>query len=215
VVADCVDCGLCVAVCPTDIDIRKGLQLECIACTQCIDACNGVMAKTGQAPDLIAYRSLASLETGARARLLRPRVAIYGALLLAVAVGFGTLLERRLPMDLHVFRTSRDLYATTADGRVSNAYTLRIENRARDDRSFKIALADGAGLELLAGLNPIPVPAASATETRVFVLAASDGRAGSRRIDFVLEPVGTPGERIVRPARFVTPGPAGGAVRGG
>jgi cytochrome c oxidase accessory protein FixG len=58
---DCVDCGLCVQVCPTGIDIREGMQLECIACTQCIDACNGVMEKLGRPANLIGYRSLVGL----------------------------------------------------------------------------------------------------------------------------------------------------------
>jgi polyferredoxin len=61
---DCVDCGLCVAICPTDIDIRQGLQMECIGCTQCIDACDGVMTRVGRPTGLIAYRSLAAAARG-------------------------------------------------------------------------------------------------------------------------------------------------------
>jgi len=209
---DCVDCELCVKVCPTGIDIREGLQLECIACTQCIDACNGVMSKLSRPLDLIGYRSLASLEGGSSRGPWRPRVLAYGALLAAVAIAFVTLLERRLPMDLQVAHNSRTLYSTTEDGRISNAFTLRIENRDRDAKSFRIRVDDPA-YELVTGLNPVEVPATSAVETRVFVLAKPDP---SRRdpvdpLRFVLEPADGSSRPIVRRTHFVAPGARDGS----
>jgi cytochrome c oxidase accessory protein FixG len=202
---DCVDCRLCVAVCPADIDIRKGMQLECIACTQCIDACNGVMQRLGRARNLIGYRSLVSLQGKREAWLLRPRVAIYGVMMLVVGVAFTALLARRMPMDLQVMRSGAGLYATAADGRVTNTFTLHIQNRGREGRQFQIRLDDGTPYELLAGMNPILVPGSSNAETRVFVLADA-ASAASREIHFVLEPDDGSGGRIVRRARFVAPG---------
>jgi len=202
---DCVDCRLCVAVCPTGIDIRKGMQLECIACTHCIDACNGVMGRLGRARNLIGYRSLVSLQGKREARLLRPRVAIYGTLVLVVGVAFTTLLVRRVPMDLQVMRSGEGLYATAADGRVTNTFTLHIQNRGREGRQFQIRLDDETPYELLAGMNPIQVPASSNAETRVFVLADA-GSAASRDILFVLEPDDGADGKVVRRARFVAPG---------
>jgi cytochrome c oxidase accessory protein FixG len=201
---DCVDCGLCVAVCPTGIDIRRGMQLECIACTQCIDACDGVMARLGRAPALIGYRSLAGLE-GRRVRLLRPRTAVYAGLLALVAVSFGTLLARRAPMDLHVAHSGSALVSHAADGRTGNAFTLRITNRQLAPQSFRLALEDGSHFELIAGLNPIPVAGASSLQTSVFVMARADEPVRSRDIRFVLEPAGG-GARVVRSAHFVTGG---------
>jgi len=210
---DCVDCGLCVAVCPTGIDIRRGLQLECIACTQCIDACNGVMQKLGRAPNLIGYSSLVAA-TGERAvRLLRPRVALYGALLAAVAVAFVVLAARRLPMELTVAHNRDLLTSRAADGRVGNAFTLRIENRDRVEREFALGLAE-PGFELVAGVNPVRVPATSALETRVFVLAASEPEGGSAPLTFVLDRRGEGGGRVRRAVRFLAPG-AGGGAHGG
>jgi cytochrome c oxidase accessory protein FixG len=202
---DCVDCRLCVAVCPTDIDIREGMQLECIACTHCIDACNGVMERLGRARNLIGYRSLVSLQRRREARLLRPRTAIYGAMVVVVAIAFTTLLARRLPMDLQVMRSGAGLYATAADGRVTNTFTLHIQNRGREGRQFQIRLDDETPYELLAGMNPILVPGSSNAETRVFVLADA-ASAASRDIHFVLEPDDGAGGRVVRHARFVAPG---------
>lgn len=200
---DCVACGLCVAVCPTGIDIRKGLQLECIACTQCIDACDGVMQQLERPRNLIGYRSLAGLE-GRRVRLLRARTAVYAGLLALVAAAFGTLLARRLPMDLHVAHSGSSLVAHAADGRTGNAFTLRITNRTLAPRSFHLALEDD-DLELVAGMNPIPVAAASSLQTSVFVLARADEPAESQDFQFVLE-TESGGARVVRRAHFVTTG---------
>ncbi len=199
---DCVDCGLCVTACPTAIDIREGLQLECIACTQCIDACNGVMQKLGRAANLIGYRSWKGLEGLGTARLLRPRTGIYGLLLVIVAISFATLLDRRLPMELHVAHNRSALASTLADGRVGNAFTLHIENRDRSAHRFRIALAE-PGYELIAGVNPIEIAATSAVETRVFVAAERAGAQPSE-IRFVLEREDTNGEsRLVRATRFL------------
>lgn len=202
---DCVDCGLCVEVCPTGIDIRDGLQLECIACTQCIDACNGVMAKVGRAPDLIGYRSLAALE-GRRTRFARPRVIVYGVLLLAVGVAFTELLALRKPLDLQVLHASA-LYQRMADGRLGNAYTLHVQNRDRSDRVFRLRLEPLDDYELITGLNPLVVQATTTLETRVFVVAREpaieDG--GVQRVEFVLEELEHPDRQVRRSTAFVVP----------
>jgi cytochrome c oxidase accessory protein FixG len=207
---DCVDCGLCVAVCPTGIDIRKGLQLECIACTQCIDACDGVMTRLGRATNLIGYRSLVSLEGERPARVLRPRVVIYGTLLAAVGVAFAVLLQRRLPMDLFVAHNRDTLFSKSADGRVGNSFTLHIQNRDRAERVFGIRIQE-EGFDLVAGINPIRVPATDEVQAQVFVLAEEDALPGpSAPIHFVLEREGPDAARVVRAARFLAPATAGG-----
>jgi cytochrome c oxidase accessory protein FixG len=212
VAGDCVDCGLCVQVCPSDIDIRDGLQLECIACTQCIDACSAVMAHVGRPPDLIGYRSLVGLEGERPARIVRPRVVVYGALLLAVFVAFAGLLGTRQPMDLTVAHNREALVTRVADGRLSNSFVLRVENRARETRSFWIRLEDGADrYELVAGMNPITVAPTSSTEARVFVLERAGGDAdASDELRFVLEPVDEPGGGVVRRAHFLVSGGGSG-----
>ncbi len=212
---DCVDCGLCVQVCPTDIDIRHGLQLSCIACTQCIDACDGVMERLDRPRGLIAYRSLRDLEGEGATRVLRPRVLIY-AVLLAVSVGsFGYLLAAREPLDLWVSHNRTALVSRMADGRLGNAFTLRLENRARADRVFRLRLeGDAPGFELVAGVNPIDVAATSSVEARVFVLAPAgyDERGAARTaLRFVLEPVDAPDRNLVRETHFLLGGSRGGA----
>jgi cytochrome c oxidase accessory protein FixG len=202
---DCVDCGLCVAVCPTQIDIRNGLQLECIACTQCIDVCNGVMQRLGRPRDLIGYRSLAGVQVGRAVRWLRPRTAVYALLLGAALATFVGLLARRLPLELQVARNMTSLYTTMPDGRIGNAFTLHIENRDRAQRSFRLRLSGPERFELIAGLNPIPMEPTSAAETRVFVVAPAGGH-DAGEIGFVLEDAGDARLQVERRAPFYAPG---------
>jgi len=204
---DCVDCGLCVAVCPTDIDIRKGMQMECIGCTQCIDACDGVMNRIGRPLGLIGYRSLASLE-GRRTRLLRPRVVIYGVLLVASVLGFGAAIVAREPLSLEVERNRTSLYQRSADGRIGNAYTLHVQNRERQDHVYRIGIDAPARFQLVAGVNPLPIPATGDVTASVFVLAQPDATAEDEDgtpIRFHLENVERPGRKIARDSTFLAP----------
>ena len=205
---DCVDCGLCVAVCPTDIDIRRGLQLECIGCTQCIDACDGVMTRVGRPVGLIAYRSLAALE-GRRTRLLRPRVLIYGALLVATVVGFGSSLASRAPLAFEVERNGSSLFQRSADGRIGNAYTLHIQNRDRQDHVYRIGLVAPGSFQLVAGVNPLQIPATGSVTASVFVLAPDadihDDEHDGTRIRFILEDIHYGDRQIIRDSTFLAP----------
>lgn len=216
-VGDCIDCGLCVAVCPTGIDIRSGQQLECIACTQCIDACNGVMAKLGRAPQLIGYRSLVTLERTRPVRIVRPRLVVYGALLTLVLAAFGAALVQRTPFDLTVAHNSQALFGVAGDGRPVNAFVLHIQNRGRSDRRFRLALAAPPGFELVAGENPVAVAATELREARVFVLRSpgvATPQAATARLEFVLAPEDGNGRPIRREAFFVSRADVGGGVGG-
>ncbi|HTF33424.1 MAG TPA: cytochrome c oxidase accessory protein CcoG [Myxococcota bacterium] len=215
---DCVDCGLCVAVCPTGIDIRNGLQLECIACTQCIDACNAVMERLDRPRNLIGYRSLVALERVRAMRILRPRVMIYGALLTAIVTVFVGAVAAREPLDLQVAHNQNLLFGSAADGRFSNAFVLHIQNRDREDHDYRIRLDAPRGFELVAGVNPVRVQATSALEARVFVLAQRDAAdsaphalaSGERGLGFVLERTDNPRQRVVRNISFLyAPGSVG------
>ncbi len=204
---DCVDCGLCVAVCPSGIDIRRGLQLECVACTQCIDACNEVMEQVGKPPRLIGYRSLVGLERRRRVRLVRPRVVAYGAGLAIAGVAFVAALAMRHPIGFQVVHNVGALFGETADGRTSNAFVLRIENRDLRPHAYRVRLEAPHGFELVAGMNPVQVPAATAQESRVFVLhQGSEATGAGAELRFVLEQVDEPSNVIERTVRFLVLG---------
>ncbi len=157
---DCVDCTLCVQVCPTGIDIRDGLQVDCIACGACIDACDQVMTKVGSPLGLIRY-STENTMAGKKAQILRPRVFAYGLLLLALLAAIGTGLVLRKPIYLDVLRDRNALYRVLAGGAIENAYTLKITNKANRDRTFTISLQAPAGLALVAAQQHVSVPARS------------------------------------------------------
>lgn len=165
---DCIDCNLCVATCPTGIDIRDGLQMECIHCTQCIDACDAVMAKVDRPPGLIRYASKIEFAREPR-RLMRPRVMIYGLLIALLGAGLVSGLVGRQSAEVTLLRAGHEAFNRLADGRVSNHLRVKIANRGRAAASFTISL-DHDDLDLIAPLNPVPVDGDEVTSTEVFVI---------------------------------------------
>ncbi|MGE5271615.1 MAG: cytochrome c oxidase accessory protein CcoG [Thiohalocapsa sp.] len=149
---DCIDCRSCVHVCPTGIDIRNGLQLQCIGCGLCIDACNEVMTRLGRPQGLIAFTSevmredaaashpVADLRQALRTALLRPRTAVYSVILiLGSAALLGSLLARS-NLGLSVLADRSPLYVQLSDGAVRNAYTVKIVNMEAHERQFVLTV---------------------------------------------------------------------------
>jgi cytochrome c oxidase accessory protein FixG len=162
---DCVDCHHCVVVCPTGVDIRDGLQLGCIGCGLCIDACDEIMAKVGRPPRLIAYDSARSRELRAQGlpparRLLRPRTALYAAALALTAGLMLAGLVLRPDVEVNVLPDRDPLFVTLADGGVRNGYTLKILNKERAARTFRLAVegTPGALLALAGGTAASAAP---------------------------------------------------------
>ena len=145
---DCVDCQKCVVTCPTGIDIRKGLQMECIHCTQCIDACDAVMDKIGKPRGLIRYSSQDEL-IGKGRRFLRPRTILYPLLMTIVLGLFVTALVTKSTTDLTVLRAPGPPMQKIEDGRIMNRMKIRIVNRDSVPRSYRITIPGVANLELV------------------------------------------------------------------
>jgi cytochrome c oxidase accessory protein FixG len=168
---DCIDCGACVVTCPTGIDIRDGLQMECIHCTQCMDACDAVMAKIGRPLGLIRYTSKDEL-AGEPRRMLRPRIVLYPLLLVAVWGAFGVALARREPVDVTVLRGLGTPFSLLPSGEVSDQIRIKIVNRRGTDQRYQIELAGADEFRLIAPDNPLPVAAGKSATTTVFLVAA-------------------------------------------
>jgi len=128
---DCVDCGLCVATCPTGIDIRNGLQMECVHCTQCIDACAAVMTKLGKAAGLIRYASQSELagETPAGKIRLRPRLVVYPAIVLVLLSAAVAVLAFRGPLSASIVRTRGGTFSQLPSGVITNPVGIKLINR--------------------------------------------------------------------------------------
>src|SRR5690606_23084083 len=130
---DCVDCSLCVQVCPTGIDIRDGLQYMCIGCGACVDACDTVMDKMNYDRGLIRYTSGRAITDGmtqsqVRKRMLRPRVLIYSAILGLVAIAFVVSLATRTTLRMDIIRDRGALGREVAGGLIENVYRLQFIN---------------------------------------------------------------------------------------
>ncbi|MGY3265018.1 4Fe-4S dicluster domain-containing protein [Lysobacter sp. HA35] len=182
---DCIDCTICVQVCPTGIDIRNGLQYECIACGACIDACNDVMAKVGYPKGLIRYTTQNAID-GRRSRVLRPRVFVYGALLLTLSLGWAWGVTHRAPLTVEAMRDRNALYRPVADG-IDNGYTLKLANKTDAAQLYRVRL-DGAptGLEIRGIPAAIAVPAQTVVPVEVIVHGPRDAK-GRRGLRFIVE----------------------------
>lgn len=137
---DCIDCSLCVQVCPTGIDIRNGTQMECVNCTACIDACDDVMQKINKPKGLIRFDSVEGVETKKK-KLLTPRVMAYSFVLLILLVSMGFLLVQRAPIEATLTRTPGSMYQIKNDSIVSNMYQLEIVNKSFEERIIDLKVA--------------------------------------------------------------------------
>lgn len=181
---DCIDCTLCVQVCPTGIDIRQGLQVGCIGCAACVDACDTVMSKVNYPKGLISYTSERAL-AGEKNRTLRPRLLGYGAVLALMLGVLGTALATRAPASLDVAK-DRLLYRENAEGRLENVYRLTIMNKTNLPHTYHLSASGLPGLRLQ-GHTHVNVPARSQANVVVALSLAPEHWPGNAAtIDFEL-----------------------------
>jgi cytochrome c oxidase accessory protein FixG len=199
---DCVDCNICVQVCPTGIDIRKGLQYECIGCAACIDACDQVMDKMGYAKGLIRYSSENALEghfSGATMwkRMLRPRTAIYTTLLVVIVAAVGVSLALRNPLKVDVIRDRGALAREAAPGVIENVYRIQIMNTDETARTFTLAATGLPGITVAGVLQPVAVSAAGSRLLPIRLqVPLESGKPGANPIEFVVQSTDEP--KLVR-----------------
>ena len=186
---DCVDCTLCVQVCPTGIDIREGLQYECIGCAACADVCDTVMDKMNYPRGLIRFSTENAMAGGwNRAqtwrRVLRPRVLVYSAVLVALTLGLLWSLAARTPLKVDVVRDRAALSRIVAGGKLENVYRLQVMNATEEPQRYRIA---ASGLDGLTLASPLEFDVGPAESRWVPVrLQIGDGSAapGSHPIQF-------------------------------
>ncbi len=176
---DCIACNNCVAVCPVGIDIRDGLQLECIGCGLCVDACNDVMDRIGRPRELITLDTERNQQLRIQGlppttRILRPRTLIYAAILLLIGIGVLIGLTARSSVDINVLHDRNPLFVTLSDGSIRNGYTIKILNKSHAERQYALEVGGvpGATLSVL-GEEGLVLPAKPDTVAtyRVYVTA--------------------------------------------
>ncbi|MGE5492569.1 MAG: cytochrome c oxidase accessory protein CcoG [Actinomycetota bacterium] len=207
---ECVDCGVCVQVCPTGMDIRRGLQYECIGCAACVDACNEVMDRMGYPRGLVRYstenagnRHLTRKEIFAR--IIRPRILAYTAILAVIAGATGWFLGHRIPLKVDVILDRATLVREMEDGSVENVYTLRFMNTDEKPHRYRIGVS---GLEKIGvvGNQEVEVSATTIKDVPVTIQARGSARqGGSQPIQFRVEAMDDERIQVREKAAFVLP----------
>lgn len=205
----CVDCSICVQVCPTGIDIRNGLQYECIACGLCIDGCNQVMDKMGYERGLIRYTTDHALtrkmdQKAMWARVFRLRTLIYSGILALIILVTAVSLFYHVPLKVDVIR-DRGMPKITENGDIENVYRLQVMNTQESARRYKVEIVGAPGAMIL---NNMDIDVKSAT-TKAFPMRvrvpAHVFQTGSNRIRFMIKDVDAPDVTVTEKAVFIVP----------
>jgi cytochrome c oxidase accessory protein FixG len=200
----CVDCTLCVQVCPTGIDIRQGLQYECIACAACIDACDEVMDKVGYPRGLIRYDTQHGLE-GKPKKVVRPRTIVYATLLVALAVGLAISITHRNVVGVDVLRDRNALYRERPDGSIENVYNIKILNKDDHAHEFRISASGLPGLVVDYAGPTVWVGAGDVQGVPVRFRVPKASLEGGADIQVTIEATDRPDLRAGGKARFIAP----------
>lgn len=201
---DCIDCMQCVHVCPTGIDIRDGLQYECIACAACIDACDDVMEKMGYEKNLIRYTS-ENHDAGGKLKLLRPKTIGYGVVLLAITTLFILSVWLRTPLELDIIKDRNRLFVTNSEGYIVNIYKLRILNKDQVSHTYTINV-DGNENLMYQGPKTITLDSEGIREVPVRVaLDPYHLKDSNFEVNFTLQAVNDESIKVVQDAKFIGP----------
>jgi cytochrome c oxidase accessory protein FixG len=218
---DCIDCGLCVAVCPTGWDIRKGPDISCITCGLCIDACDRVMGEVGRPRGLIDYATLDDCRSEAAGNppkpvwktLMHPRTLIYLAIWLAIGAGLLFALGTRAHIDISAAPDRNPPFMLMSDGSVRNAFTVKLRNMESRPRRMRVTLegmpkatmwTDDMAREDAEREIYRTVPADETLPLRVYVVAPSGGT--GQDFGFKVTSVDEQAETDTSQVRFTAPG---------
>jgi cytochrome c oxidase accessory protein FixG len=207
-IGDCVDCTLCVQVCPTGIDIRQGLQYECIGCAACIDACDQVMEKMEYPKGLIRYSTESAIARhegleGFLKHVARPRTLVYAAILGGVFVLAGAALYVRVPLKVDVIRDRGTLVREVEDGELENIYRLQVMNATESAQRYRIAVQGVAGVRVASDIEFTLAPATTrAVPVRLRVPRAALSP-GSHPIAIDVAALDVPGVHVTEKSVFL------------
>lgn len=178
-IGDCIDCKLCVHVCPTGIDIRNGTQLECTNCTACIDACDAIMEKVNRPKGLIRYDSMTGIETGRR-KIFTTRVWAYTAVLVALLSLDVFLITQRGIVEAIILRSPGQLYQQKDETHLTNLYTFVLINKSTRELPVElVASTPGAKINVV-GQAPTSIAKGGKIEGAFFVEMPEDQLLGRK-----------------------------------
>lgn len=164
---DCIDCNQCVKVCPTGIDIRNGVQLECINCTACMDACDKMMRAVGLEEGLIRYASENNIAEKTKFRFTK-RMKAYSAVMVVLLGILAYLLASRTDVGISLLRTPGQLYQQ-ADGQISNLYNYRLLNKTYVQKNIRFVPQNFKGTIKLVGETQLRIPEEGTVSGSLFI----------------------------------------------
>jgi cytochrome c oxidase accessory protein FixG len=188
---DCINCTLCVQVCPTGIDIRDGLQYECIACAACIDVCDEVMDKMDYPRGLIRYTTEHALKHK-KGHVIRPRILVYGALLLILISGTLWSMTTRVPLRADLIRDRNALYRELPGDMIENVYTLKITNMDSAPHQYELSAPNDDHVEIDLA-RPLDLAAEEVTGVIVRLRIPRSAGKGVQNIELLLQSKDDPG----------------------
>jgi len=200
---DCIDCEICVQVCPTGIDIRDGLQIECIGCAQCIDACDSVMEKIKRPLGLIRYSSTSAME-GQPQRILRPRVVIYLVIVVGLLSLLSVFIATKKPVDVTLLRSLGRPYVMTDAGEVENVLRMKLTNRTDKPMRLRFSVVDQPAIRAVATQDVVDLKP-SQTWTEPLQIIAPSGVFALGVLDVKIRVMTDEGVVIERPCRLLGP----------
>ncbi|QTR51856.1 cytochrome c oxidase accessory protein CcoG [Candidatus Thiothrix anitrata] len=205
---DCVDCGLCVQVCPTGVDIRKGLQIGCIHCALCIDACDGIMDKQGWERGLIRYTSEHGLE-GKKTKVLKLRTVGYGLATLLATIYLVWSIGNSKLLEVTAVQIRSPLFVQLSDGRIQNSFEVKVNNKSMEAGRYQLVIDNFPGAELELGqFSDIQLKPDSSIRilAKIRYTVPPDDTQKNREFQFRLTPLeGKVKESVIIPSHFITP----------
>ncbi len=201
---DCVDCNRCVVVCPTGIDIRNGLQLDCVACAACIDACDEVMDKLHRPRGLVRYDSQKGLAGKAR-RILRPRILVYTGLLLLGAIAASFAFRKHSDFEANILRLQGAPYVVE-QGVIRNSFELHVVNKRNSKETYEILPEARDGISFVVPTKEVELESLANRRIPVFISCESSKFSGDFPVMIRVHRRGAESEedRLVQ-GRFVGP----------
>lgn len=202
---DCIDCHVCVQVCPTGIDIRDGLQYKCIGCAACIDACDSIMEKMNYPKGLISYTTEHNLQ-GNQTHYLRPRLIGYGTVLFIMISAFVYALNHRIPVGFDAIRDRYQLFRETMNGTITNVYNLQISNKDQKAHTYRITVEGIEGAHII-GKNEVTVASGEVFANPIDVEVTPTAMNGQSNVEIKFTLVSTDQPNITKSikSRFVGP----------
>ena len=185
---DCIDCKLCVHVCPTGIDIRNGTQLECVNCTACIDACDDVMTKIGKPTGLIRPTSYSAIAEGKK-KIFTPRVAGYSGVLAILITLLIVFISGRSDVEATVLRVPGMMFQKLEDGQIQNIYNIQFLNKTAEELEFEVKIKEFPEASIQkAGESSVTLPPKSKIDG-VYIIQIPESSLSKRSTSLTLQMV--------------------------